>query len=412
MFNKFYNGDCLQVMRDMPDNSVDSIVTDPPYGLSIPPDPVEVLSHWLNDKDYIHGSKGFMGAEWDSFVPGPVVWKEALRVLKPGGHLLAFSGTRTVDLMSIAIRLAGFEIRDHIAWHYGSGFPKSHDITKSLDKRAGVERTKVRTPARSVTSGTMSGKNETRPWIEESIRKGYHEHDSKIPISEIAKKYKGWGTALKPAMEPITVARKPISEKSVAANVERWGTGGINIDACRVGDEQRFNSPAGNKPGGNSLNMSVQGMPKDAEGSIVEGRFPANVIHDGTEFDESYSKFFYCAKPSKAERDAGLTGPEVTKHTFQTGNGESGRPSKMSEGRSTAYKNTHPTVKPTALMEYLCKLVTPLGGLILDPFMGSGSTGRGAVLGGYRFIGIDLSAEYVSIAKQRVNAAINERLKK
>ena len=285
-------GDCLVQLKSLPDNSVDSVVTDPPYGIN------------------------FMGKKWDYDVPSTEVWKECLRVLKPGGHLLSFSSARTYHRMAVAVEDAGFEIRDQIMWVYGSGFPKSHNIGKAEAKLQG-----------------------TSNW-------------------------EGWGTALKPAHEPIVLARKPLAQ-TVARNVLEYGTGGINIDACRNGD-----------------------------------RFPANFIHDGIE--EDWGRYFYCPKASKKERDAGLTCEEKSFVQFQTGNGCSGKASSISEGRTTAYKNIHPTVKPIALMQYLCDLITPPGGVVLDPYMGSGSTGCAAMSHGYRFIGMEMDEEYLEIAHTRI----------
>lgn len=360
-------GDCAVAMAYLlAANSVDSIVTDPPYGLS------------------------FMGKRWDVDVPGTEVWAEALKVLKPGGYLLAFAGTRTYHRMAVAIEDAGFEIRDQIGWVYGSGFPKSHN----------------------------------GEW---------------------------GGTALKPAWEPIVLARKALIG-TVEKNFEQHGTGGLNIDGCRVGDDVRYNPPAHNKVGGNSYNMSVVGMPADASGTTVAGRWPANLIHDGSDevvsvfpsaqgqqgatgkhkqgavygtVDQgiagiqprgdsgSAARFFYCAKASKADREAGLDGiPAVhrsngnkwTDQDYHVAKGE--RPPSAESGPR---RNTHPTVKPTDLMRYLCRLVTPPGGTVLDPFMGSGSTGKAAVLEGFRFIGCELSDEYADIAEARIAKATGEQ---
>jgi len=331
------HGDCLDRLRELPDCSVDACVTDPPYGLS------------------------FMGKAWDYDVPGAEVWREVLRVLKPGGHLLAFAGTRTQHRMAVQIEDAGFEIRDMIAWVYGSGFPKSLDVSKAIDKAAGAEREVV---------GRAKGAGTKDP---DSFGNGHNaEYNITAPATPAAQQWSGWGTALKPALEPITVARKPF-KGTVAANVLEHGTGAINVDGCRVGTEQRYNPSAGNKSGGNSLNMSAVGMPQDADGRMAAGRWPANLIHDGS--DEpcallgDAARFFYCAKASKADRGEG---------------------------------NGHPTVKPTDLMRYLCRLVTPPGGVVLDPFMGSGSTGKAAALEGFRFIGIEREAEYLEIARGRV----------
>ncbi|NIG12976.1 site-specific DNA-methyltransferase [Pantoea sp. Al-1710] len=384
------HGDCLELLDSLPENSVDSIITDPPYGLSKAPDMTEVLTHWLNGDDYEHRGSGFMGKTWDSFVPGPSVWRRCLAVLKPGGHLLSFFGSRTYDLGTTAIRLAGFEIRDQIMWVYGSGFPKSHNLGRAIDKALGIKPTVI----------------------------PYAEGDLHVPTSQDAKNWDGWGTALKPAHEPICVARKPFTG-SVVQNVLKHGTGAMNINATRVGTETRYNPRSHNKPGGLSLNMSVCGMPEDGVGSLVSGRWPANFCHDGSEevlnlfphstsngnrseasrqasvkgtswlmdnhMSQEYSdsgsvaRYFYCAKASKQDRDEGL-------HM-------------MSE---TQTRNPHPTVKPTSLMAWLCRLVTPTGGVILDPFMGSGSTGKAAVIEDFDFIGMESDSDYFDIARQRI----------
>ena len=390
-------GNSLEVLKTLPDNSVDAIVTDPPYGLSKEPDMLEVLRHWMAGDDYKHGGGGFMGKSWDSFVPGPAIWRECMRVLKPGGHLLAFFGTRTQDMGTLAIRLAGFEIRDSIAWVYGSGFPKSHNLEGE---------------------------------------------------------WQGWGTALKPALEPITVARKPLAKgHTVAANVLACGTGALNIDGCRVSGSvddvnNRSRKNIAEKPIENAIyNEGWKGSGKGFSADL--GRFPANLIHDGSDeviaafpFTKSHgngekrvnanagaavknniynggwigvegtidrndsgsaARFFYCAKASKRDRDEGLEG--FTHATVSDGRAVAA--DNAYQRGATERANIHPTVKPTDLMRYLCRLVTPPGGLVLDPFMGSGSTGKAAMLEGFRFIGIDITPEYVEIAKARIEYAMN-----
>jgi DNA modification methylase len=371
-------GDCLEVMRTLPDCSVDAVVTDPPYGLS------------------------FMGKKWDYDVPGEDIWRECLRVLKPGGHLLAFAGTRTQHRMAVRIEDAGFEIRDMIAWVYGSGFPKSLDVSKAIDKAAGALAPEGKNFRVDGGSGTASYRATTDP----------RNYVPPAPATLEAQQWDGWGTALKPALEPITMARKPL-EGTVAANVLAHGTGGINVDGCRVAcDDGRplieSRSDASLHAFGNGLNGSRNA------GTTTQGRWPANLIHDGSDevvglfpaearsspgggrsqkasigysggwksaydnsdgqyFDTgSAARFFYCAKASKADRNEG---------------------------------NTHPTVKPTDLMRYLCRLVTPPGGIVLDPFMGSGSTGKAAMLDGFRFIGIEREAAYHAIAESRIGRA-------
>ncbi len=380
------NSDCLAVLKTIPDNSIHSVVTDPPYGLS------------------------FMGKKWDYDVPSVDVWAECLRVLKPGGHLLAFAGTRTQHRMAVRIEDAGFEIRDMIAWVYGSGFPKSLDVSKAIDKAAGAEREKVRVAPRAVTSGTMAGSVDTRPWIEKPRELGYHEVAGPIPATDAARQWQGWGTALKPALEPITVARKPLIG-TVAANVLEHGTGAINVDGCRVGTDG--GTAKGSKPMGEGNGIYGAGLHGACEiTQLNAGRWPANLIHDGSEevvgLLNDAARFFYCAKASKRDRDEGLEGFEakgarplgISNWDGQTnGSGET-------MGASKPRANHHPTVKPTDLMRYLCRLVTPPGGTVLDPFMGSGSTGKAAMLEGFRFIGIEREGEYLEIARARIEHAL------
>ena len=600
---KLVCSDCLSAMREMPDNSVDSIVTDPPYGLS------------------------FMGKKWDYDVPGEDIWRECLRVLKPGGHLLAFAGTRTQHRMAVRIEDAGFEIRDMIAWVYGSGFPKSLDVSKAIDKAAGAEREVVGPNKFAALNGKANANcygKASRP--EESA-----------PATDAARQWQGWGTALKPAMEPITVARKPLvgtvidvrgvveaslreagvrekilwkqsnargaerqsetpisspinpprteeasagpadvvgmlstgettpidsespfgsgtpltpedrastvasmtagsepksskpteesacaaarpkmtsspsttstgeeqgtekrpTEKStprsdgedsqqdtesfagiatgltgsmervlikkrnglfiwpenlpiksggqkltVAENVLAHGTGALNIDGCRVAVDPNIDDP---RLGGNGTwssdkmakNVYEGGYAGERIGSSPLGRWPANLIHDGSEevvelfpvttsgkpcglksaktgftsgskqgipvtgFGDtgSAARFFYCAKASKRDRDEGMYGFDAKNNMRVNGPRES-----EEEKHATKRFNHHPTVKPTALMRYLCRLVTPPGGTVLDPFMGSGSTGKAAMLEGFKFIGIEREAEYAEIAKARIAA--------
>jgi site-specific DNA-methyltransferase (adenine-specific) len=365
-------------MKKLEDNSVDAIVTDPPYGWS------------------------FMGKKWDYDIPSVEVWKEALRVLKPGGHALVACGTRTQHRMAVNLEDAGFEIRDLIAWVYGSGFPKSLNIG-----------------------------NEMKEW-------------------------EGWGTALKPAMELWTLCRKPLSEKTVVENVLKWGTGGINIDGCRVGTEGITTNGKGKQDG----NTPIVPQSPDFVGETHIGRFPANFIHDGSEevvslFPDSKStggrignkgsalnmmgtryeagdpgygdsgsasRFFYCAKASKGERNMGLDNMEKKAITDAKGNGL-GRVCnicgasqlKPCDCKNNTWvlpkknQNNHPTVKPLALMRYLCRLITPPGGTVLDPYMGSGTTGMACKEEGFNFIGIEIEPEYVKIAEARIKA-IPERM--
>jgi len=324
MTTTLYHGDCLEIMQTMSDNSIDSIITDPPYGLS------------------------FMNKDWDCGVPGIAFWTEALRVAKPGAHLLAFGGTRTFHRLAVAIEDAGWEIRDTVMWVYGSGFPKSH------------------------------------------------QH-------------------LKPAWEPIIVARKPLMG-TVAQNVLAWGTGAINVDACSVecvNEEDRLSSARPNCTGkqyhSNTYGDGKCGM----TGVSASGRWPANVIHDGSDevvgLLNDAARFFYCAKASKRDRDEGCEGLEEVKSGMSNGAQIHGEGYDKGQGiglnRVIKRKNTHPTVKPTSLMQYLCRLVTPPKGIILDPFMGSGSTGKSATLEGFNFVGIEIDEEYLKIARARIDWA-------
>lgn len=389
-----HHGDCREVMQAMDAESVDSIVTDPPYGLA------------------------FMGKRWDYDVPSVEIWAECLRVLKPGGHLLAFAGTRTQHRMCCRIEDAGFEIRDMIAWVYASGFPKSLDVSKAIDKAAGAEREVV-----GVSSITGARKSRTMDDGNKGSKRIY-QNDTPVlnaitaPATEAAKQWQGWGTALKPALEPITVARKPL-DGTVAANVLAWGTGAINVDGCRVGTEDTRSpsyrmTSAGKIGGGFGNNMDYT---KDGTiaGSIC-GRWPANLIHDGSEevvgLMGDAARFFYCAKASKADRDEGCEGlPKVVwavgpeGHT-QNATAASGQLQRLPRS------NHHPTVKPTDLMRYLCRLVTPPDGLVFDPFTGSGSTGKAAMLEGFRFVGAELSPEYIEIARARIGHAAGKTRQK
>ena len=457
-----HTGNCLDVLAIMPDNSVDAIVTDPPYGLA------------------------FMGKKWDYDVPSEEIWRECLRVLKPGGHLLAFAGTRTQHRMAVRIEDAGFEIRDMIAWVYGSGFPKSLDVSKAIDKldateeqerrrlrfTAWVRSTGITSRQIDAATGTNMGGHYTTAasqpaimtrehleqcrhllsdvpeWVEREadIRSVesrnfaerqvvgqdtkarstsgksalptiggstvYESWDITAPATPAAKQWQGWGTALKPALEPITVARKPFTG-TVAANVLEWGTGAINVDGGRVNPGERI-------PGGGNGKASNGGRfgahETNGTRAIVEshtsGRWPANLIHDGSDevvfgMGES-ARFFYCAKASKRDRDEGCEGMEESpRHTMSGGEC-------IADGRTAAKgkahaRNHHPTVKPTDLMRYLCRLVTPPDGIVLDPFMGSGSTGKAAILEGFQFIGIDMTPEYVDIARARIRHAFKNK---
>ena len=402
-------------LPELEDNEIDAVVTDPPYEL------------------------GFMGKKWDAsgVAFNPATWAAVLRVMKPGAHLLAFSGTRTYHRMVCAIEDAGFEIRDQLAWMYGSGFPKSLDVSKAIDESL----TGIR---RGAAGALISGNG--------SMSAGNYEHTPKgDPISPEGTAWAGWGTALKPAQEPIVLARKPLIG-TVAANVLAHGTGGINVDGCRIGTDgggthctnrDEHGKCRGHRNAGQSTSGETFHGP-DTEG----GRWPANVILDevaGAVLDEQSgqrgggfgvrgagsmegrtsfalpgqgqvvgygdsggaSRFFYCAKASRSEREAGLdhlpirSGGELTNRE----DGSDGLKSpRAGAGRGGGRRNHHPTVKPIELMRYLIRLITPPGGIVLDPFTGSGTTHVAAKLEGFDSVGCDLSPEYVEIANARVDA--------
>ena len=392
-------GDCLEVMRTLPDASVDAVVTDPPYGLA------------------------FMGKRWDYDVPTTEVWAECLRVLKPGGHLLAFAGTRTQHRMAVRIEDAGFEIRDMIAWVYGSGFPKSLDVSKAIDKAAGAEREVVGSYTVGGTAAKGKHKGRAAAASDEGAAIGCTK-DLAItaPATPEAQQWAGWGTALKPALEPITVARKPL-EGTVAENVLAHGTGGINVEGCRVGTDENLNGGAYSPSSDGMSQNEVYGRyyKRPGEYSQPAGRWPANLIHDGSDevvglFPQSnsatpstngcYGEGKGQGGPGNGGFGAGLNSATPNRAPI----GDSGSAARFfytakasRDDRSDG--NTHPTVKPTDLMRYLCRLVTPPGGVVLDPFMGSGSTGKAAMLEGFGFIGIEREAAYHAIAERRIRQA-------
>ncbi len=471
-------GDSSVKLKELEDNSVDSIVTDPPYGLS------------------------FMGKKWDYDVPSQEIFEECLRVLKPGGHLLSFAGSRTYHRMAVRVEDAGFEIRDQIMWIYGSGFPKSLNIGKAVDKQGGnslgkevaklvkkkrlemglstiklaelgkfygnknhggtvsnwetgrgsitpdqfnklIEILKLEDNAIIETKREVLGKLSTNLGVMQNIGGDYT--PGEVEVTKGNSEWEGWGTALKPAHEPIVMARKPLSEKTIVDNVLEWGTGGINVEESRIpykskddmeirkNTHRETNKLGDGNFGGGKYSQPVEG-----------GRFPANIIFDEDagkildkqsgittsgkvkEAKESYegesntgfirgvsnssnqhggtggaSRFFYCPKTSKTDRNEGLDdfedkltqGMRANAGPALVGNDESGR---------TTTKNNHPTVKPTDLMLYLIRLVTPKGGTTLDPFMGSGSTGKAAVRGGFDFIGVEMDKDYMEIAETRI----------
>lgn len=393
-------GNSLYKLQEIEDNSVDSIVTDPPYEL------------------------GFMGKSWDNtgIAYNVELWRQCLRVLKPGGHLLAFGGTRTYHRMACAIEDAGFEIRDMIEWVYGSGFPKSLNVGKAVDKFQGNEREIIINPLTERTTDS-----EKIGQIKYSTHRLGEPKCTSEPISKEAKQYEGWGTALKPSHEPICMARKPLGEKTVAENCLKYGTGGINIDESRVdfvSEEDRKESTTknqhadfGTKP---MTNNNVYG-----DYSMIEpknfnptGRFPANLIHDNSEevndcFPETKSQGHFNSKVKMVGHtlyEGGFKDFEQDDRKMNDcGNASrffksiiyTAKASKKDRGDG----NNHPTVKPVALMQYLIQMVTRQGGVVLDPFMGSGTTGKAARNLCLSFIGIEIEEQYFNIAESRINEA-------
>lgn len=485
---RVFHGSCLDILPTLPDQSVDAVVTDPPYGLSnvSPTGIAEAVTRWATgEREYIPEAKGFMGKAWDAFVPPPAVWDECLRVLKPGGHLLAFAGSRTFDLMALSVRLAGFEIRDSVAWLYGSGFPKSLDVSKAIDKGQGENRERqlrftewmrstgiTATVINEATGTNMGGHyltdasqpaiatadlfDKLRPFlpeVPEEIERLVAErtgiewtayknrpvtgvHQSAAPAQQWMENYddkgrdlsgkerrdvastpeaaawQGWGTALKPAFEPVVVARKPLAG-TVAENVLAYGTGALNIDGTRIGDgtgETRVVTMPDHRGGNYGQGAEAYAERATLTREVVDkGRWPNNVILDeftAYALDEQVggdgvSRFFYVAKASQADRNEGLDGLEVRRpdERTETGMGTFG------EKGVQPQRNFHPTVKPTDLMRQLVKLVTPPGGTVLDPFTGSGSTGKAAVLEGFNFIGCELTPDYLPIIDGRLRHA-------
>lgn len=363
-----HHGDCLEELRAMPDASVDAVVTDPPYGLSNtnPRRVAEAVGRWASgDTEYVPAGRGFMGAAWDSFVPPPAVWAECLRVLKPGGHLVVFAGSRTQDIMGLSVRLAGFDVRDSMAWIFGSGFPKGQNIGKAIDKKLGAEREVVGT----YMGASNIGKKADGKWGYEPGQGSNAGADRSVPITapatEEARQWEGWNTQLKPAQEPIVVARKPFTGPLVD-NVMEHGTGALNIDATRVP------LVPGDKP---------------ASPSMSGGRWPANVVMDEQEsrhLEEQVpgvSRFFHAFRYENKVPTGKR--PEIT--------------------RDDGAKVQHPTVKPVALMEWLVALVTPPGGVVLDPFAGSGTTLQAARNLGMQPVGVEQSADYCALIRERMD---------
>ena len=408
-----HNGDCIETMKAMPPESVDAIVTDPPYGLSntTPAQVADTITKWAGgDRDHVPTGRGFMGKSWDAFVPPPAVWDECLRVLKPGGHMLVFAGSRTQDLMGLSIRLAGFELRESLAWLYGSGFPKSHDVGKAIGRLAGAEREVTRFAEVGIASG---GNNAV------GGRK-YVVGIGDTPVTPDAQQWDGWGTALKPGHEPVVLARKPLAEKTVARNVLAHGTGAINVDACRIDATGRPLRESRSEPSVSTFGDGLNGS--KAAGSTDQGRWPANVLldqHAAAWVDEQSGVTKSSVRPATGgpifkssqslKGGGGQVGIGDRGHADQGGASrffytakapKRERPSYTTEDGQTVQ---HSTVKPLAIMRWLLRLVTPPGGTVLDPFAGSGTTIEAALIEGFNPIGIEMETDYLPLIQQRID---------
>lgn len=417
---KVFNGDNRVVLKKLADNSVDSIVTDPPYAL------VSIVKRFANsprskntentENPYGRTGRGFMGQRWDTaqVVQDVLFWQECLRVLKPGGHLLAFGGTRTYHRMVCAIEDSGFEIRDMIQWLYGAGFPKSHDVSKGIDKAAGAKRDNAGIGKRKITNYGMKNRC---PICKKPYFSG---NPCQCPkpkaVTNAAKKYHGWGTALKPANEPIVLARKPLSEKTVAANVLKWGTGAINVDGCRVSADWANERGESWLKSGKGKSRPWHGSKYVEQRTVAErvsqlGRWPANVITDGSDevvvmFPRSKDGVAVSRnkKIGKASGNKIFSSRNVDlKDVSYGGEGSAARFFYQAKANKTDRAGSrHPTVKPIALMRYLIRLVTPHGGLVLDPFAGSGTTAEAAEMEGCKIILVENNKKYQKDIQRRL----------
>ena len=488
------HADCLTALRDMPDASVDAVVTDPPYGLSntTPAQVADTITRWVSgDREYLPSARGFMGHEWDGFVPPVAVWDECLRVLKPGGHLLAFAGSRTQDLMGLAVRLAGFEIRDSVAWLYGSGFPKSMDVSEAIDKGGALSRPRALEftawmRSTGITSAQINAATESNmgghyltdasqpaiatadmfdllrphlPEVPERIERlvaertgiewtdyikrpqvetrrgaaspgfggtygrdsGSAEYAVTAPATDAARQWEGWGTALKPAFEPVTLARRPL-EGTVAANVLQHGTGALNIDACRVGMSDADRAVVDARSGGltepaDGTFLGGIGQRDGLFKSAPGGRWPANVVLDESQAAEldRQSGTLTSGQPGtrrRAHSTTSMSGTLGDLGRVETGYADSGGASRFfyvakapKAERPVVDGVAHPTVKPVTLMRWLVRMVTPPGGVVLDPFAGSGTTLEAAMLEGFDAVGIERETDYLPLIRARLDRA-------
>lgn len=514
--NQIIHGDCLEVLAGLPENVFDSCITDPPYGMSSDPDMLEVLTHWMSGEKYVHTDRGgMMNKSWDSFVPGPEYWRAVYRVLKPGAYLLAFASTRTWDLMSIAIRLAGFENRDTIAcfggnpgiaWVHAQGFPKGLDVSRAVDQIYGMEREVIGPSRWAHGNGGKREKKKTNVYGNGQVQKLVETAAASLE----AKRWAGWNTSLKPAWECVLVFRKPIREKTIAANVVKWGTGAVNVEGCRI-NVNNGESVQSNYGSGTFTGDGYVGQGREYQN---DGRWPANVIlmhtehcecfgtnsvrshgeisgiggkatvtfgdgykcgrsarvpfPDGTETVELWrcligcprcgkawtaetkqvcpecgcgdtewlcavkmldeqlsirkdiqvfvdtggaSRFFYCGKASPDEWDLGCRAlPLRPSFMVEGGSKTVSNQTGKQYDRKTVQRNSHPTLKPISLIRYLVRLVTQKGGLVLDPFLGSGTTCLAALREGMEYCGVEREDEYAEIARARLASAIEHPL--
>jgi site-specific DNA-methyltransferase (adenine-specific) len=395
MTYKIHQGDNRQILKTLPDNSIDAIVTDPPYGID------------------------FLGKSWDADTGALETYQECLRVLKPGGHILAFSAARTYHHLAITLEQAGFEIRDQIMWIYSSGFPKSQDIGKSIDRSAGKTDPNYGTTNNNGTAGGINlsftedhiGGSRRCNKCKKDVAAQYDCKEDECGLKYNAqtakgKQWQGWGTQLKPAHEPICLARKPLKQ-SIAKNCQEWGVGALNIDATRVGEPISYTSKCAfsNNSSLETENETVSDFEEDV---TVAGRFPSNVLGEIT---EEYQKYFYCPKVSRQERHIGFEDPGAmfpgSRFDVYMPTAGKTNPETTIEAVEEKLKdkgNNHPTVKPVELMKYLIKLITPPGGTVLDPFNGSGTTGMAATELGFDYIGCELDPKYVEISEKRIEA--------
>jgi len=426
--NHLYNNDCLKVLKTFPDNSVDSIVTDPPAGISFMGKEWDTFDHSMFDKKGEEGENDLKVKKNFEILPRYAnadligfqnficaVFSEAIRVLKPGGHTLVWAIPRTSHHTAMGLERAGFEIRDCVYHIFGSGFPKSLDISKAIDKRKGVRRKVI---GRQKAMGNAREKGAAGHYAnainsvignKEIVKNGW---DITEPATKEAKQWAGWGTALKPAVECWWLCRKPMSEKTIVDNVLKYGTSGLNIDACRIKytknnkpipqiaqDKRKVNSKK-TMYDGQSFNKSNT---KAIIGGSIEGRFPSHLITDGSP-EKIPLKYFYTAKAGKKEKNMGLNDIEAQRHADRKkADGIGGNNARNRTNISK--KNFHPTVKPIALMKYLIKLITPKDGIVLDCFAGSGSTLVAATKLKVKWIGIEIDKDYCKIANKRIKKA-------